>query len=153
VELLVDSPEAMRASGAALGRVAAPGDVVGLCGDLGSGKTTFVQGLAEGLGAGAATSPTFTLIHEYLGGRLALYHADLYRLDRVEELEDVGLDDIYRQDGVAAVEWMDKLPGPAPSDWLEVKLEVAGAGRRLVIVPHGSASTALRDRWLGELGA
>jgi tRNA threonylcarbamoyladenosine biosynthesis protein TsaE len=148
VELLVDSPEAMRAHGAALARVAAPGDVVGLVGDLGAGKTTFVQGLAEGLGAGPATSPTFTLIHVYAGGRLVLYHADLYRLDRPEELEDVGLDDIYRQDGLAAVEWMDKLPNAAPADWLEIRLEVAGKGRRLRARAHGPQSSELLNRWL-----
>lgn len=149
MELLVDTADAMRAHGAALGRVAAAGDVIGLCGDLGAGKTTFVQGLAEGLGAGPATSPTFTLIHVYSGGRLVLYHADLYRLDRPEELEDVGLDDIYRQDGVAAVEWMDKLPNAAPTDWLELRLEVAPSGRRLTATPHGPQSTALLTRWLG----
>jgi len=146
VELLVDTPEATRALGAALGRVAAAGDVVGLCGDLGAGKTTLVQGIAEGLGAGPATSPTFTLIHVYAGGRLVLYHADLYRLDRPEELEDVGLDDIYRQDGVAAVEWMDKLPGAAPADWLEVRLEVIPNGRRLTATAHGPQSLALLGR-------
>ena len=149
MELAIDSPEAMRAVGAALGRIARAGDVVGLVGDLGSGKTTFVQGLADGLGAAPATSPTFTLIHIYAGGRLVLHHADLYRLDRAEELEDVGLDDIYRQDGVAAVEWIDKIPGAAPDDWLEVRLQVAGDGRRLRAAAHGPSSRSLLERWEG----
>jgi tRNA threonylcarbamoyladenosine biosynthesis protein TsaE len=151
VELTIATPEAMRARAAALGRVCAPGDVIGLSGDLGAGKTTFVQGLAAGLGAGEATSPTFTLIHVHAGGRLTLYHADLYRLDRIEELEDVGLDDIYRQDGVAAVEWIDKIPGAAPADWLEIRLDVVDPGRRLRATAHGADARALLERWQSAL--
>jgi len=150
VDVTLDSPEALRALAAALGQVCAPGDVIGLVGDLGAGKTTFVQGLAAGLGAGDATSPTFTLIHVYAGGRLVLYHADLYRLERAAELEDVGLDDIFRQDGVAAVEWIDKIPGAAPDDWLEIRLEVAGEGRRLQATSHGPRAGELLARW-GQL--
>ena len=150
MEVTIDSPKAMRARARALGRVCAAGDVIGLCGDLGAGKTTFVQGLAEGLGTQPATSPTFTLIHVYRGGRLVLHHADLYRLERPEELEDVGLDDIYRQDGVAAVEWIDKIPGAAPDDWLEIQLTVTAGGRRLRALAHGPAAGSLLDRWQSE---
>ena len=88
-----------------------PGDVVLLHGELGSGKTAFVKGLAEGLGIARdeVSSPTFTLVQEYRGGRLTLVHVDLYRLNDPREVDDLGLDEIA-VDGVLAVEWADKLP-------------------------------------------
>ncbi|MCC7417183.1 MAG: tRNA (adenosine(37)-N6)-threonylcarbamoyltransferase complex ATPase subunit type 1 TsaE [Acidobacteria bacterium] len=102
---------------AAVGRLVAarlePGSVVLLCGDLGAGKTAFVKGLAEGLGVPPeeVSSPTFTLVQEYRGGRLLLYHVDLYRLNDPREIEDLGLDEIAA-DGVLAVEWAEKWPRP-----------------------------------------
>jgi tRNA threonylcarbamoyladenosine biosynthesis protein TsaE len=86
------------------------GDVLLLSGNLGAGKTAFVRGLAEGLGiaADAVNSPTFTLVHEYAGGRLTLYHADLYRLDRAATTE-LGLEEMGVADGVLAIEWPDRL--------------------------------------------
>ena len=102
------------------------GAVVLLYGDLGAGKTAFVRGLAEGLGIPdeEVSSPTFTLIQEYRGGRLPLFHADLYRLDDPREIEELGLDEIGR-DGVLAIEWAEKLPR-----------RVAGAVR--VSIEHGA---------------
>ena len=86
------------------------GDVLLLSGNLGAGKTTFVRGLAEGLGIDPreVSSPTFTIVHEYRGGRLTLYHADLYRLERTAT-EDVGLEEMGAADGVLAIEWPDRL--------------------------------------------
>jgi tRNA threonylcarbamoyladenosine biosynthesis protein TsaE len=101
------------AAGRELAQALPPGSIVLVSGDLGAGKTAFVRGLAEGLGIDPAevTSPTFTLIQEYSGGRLPLYHVDLYRLES-NEVNDLGLDDLTLEGGVTAVEWPDRLPRP-----------------------------------------
>jgi tRNA threonylcarbamoyladenosine biosynthesis protein TsaE len=111
------------------------GDVVLLFGDLGAGKTAFVKGLAEGLGVPAdqVSSPTFTLVQEYRGGRLPLFHVDLYRLDDPREVDDLGLDEIAA-DGVLAIEWAEKLPR-ATSGAIVVRIEHGdGDTRRLTVV-------------------
>ncbi|MGA3171754.1 MAG: tRNA (adenosine(37)-N6)-threonylcarbamoyltransferase complex ATPase subunit type 1 TsaE [Chthoniobacteraceae bacterium] len=98
-----------------------PGDVLALTGGLGSGKTQWVKGLAAGLGSPAAvTSPTFTLIHEYPGGRLPLFHIDCYRLDSPGELLAIGIDDYLDGAGVLAIEWADKFPDlmPPAARWI-----------------------------------
>jgi tRNA threonylcarbamoyladenosine biosynthesis protein TsaE len=97
------------------------GDVLALVGDLGAGKTQWVKGLAAGLGSDApVTSPTFTLIHEYAGGRVPLYHVDCYRLESAAELLGIGLDDYLDGSGVLAIEWADKFPEliPATARWV-----------------------------------
>ncbi|MBI4886397.1 MAG: tRNA (adenosine(37)-N6)-threonylcarbamoyltransferase complex ATPase subunit type 1 TsaE [Acidobacteria bacterium] len=102
----------------------AAGDVVLLSGTLGAGKTAFVRGLASGLGIdpGEVSSPTFTLVHEYRGGRLTLYHADLYRLDRAAA-DDLGLEEMGCADGVLAIEWPDRLTYEMPGA-LTVNLDI-----------------------------
>lgn len=98
------------------------GDVLALAGDLGAGKTQFAKGIAAGLGVEAeVTSPTFTLIHEYPGGRLPLYHIDLYRLELEEEALKIGIDDYLAGDGVTIVEWADKFSGLMPPNAQNVR--------------------------------
>jgi tRNA threonylcarbamoyladenosine biosynthesis protein TsaE len=106
------------------------GDVLALCGDLGAGKTHFVKGLAAALApAAAVTSPTFTLIHEYLGGRLPLYHFDFYRLEDEDEALKIGLDEYLDGDGVCVIEWADKFPHllPAQTRWYRFTHRADGA--------------------------
>ncbi len=125
-------------AGAALGRTLRPGDVVALCGDLGAGKTQFVKGLVRGIGAAeaAVTSPTFTLIHEYPGGPFPVFHADLYRLESVEEAFGIGLEDYFDREGVTAIEWADKFPEliPGGARWIRLRL---GNGNEREIVELG----------------
>jgi tRNA threonylcarbamoyladenosine biosynthesis protein TsaE len=119
------------------------GDIVRLYGDLGAGKTAFVKGLAEGLGVPGdeVSSPTFTLVQEYRGGRLTLFHVDLYRLDDPREIVDLGLDEIAL-DGILAIEWAEKLDGAArldPSRYVEVRIaHGAGDVRDIDVRSHGS---------------
>jgi tRNA threonylcarbamoyladenosine biosynthesis protein TsaE len=150
MDRMVEEAEGMFALGEALGRLVAPGDALGLDGDLGAGKTVFVQGLAAGVGyEGAVTSPTFTLLHIYRGGRLTLAHADLYRLERVAELEDIGLEEHFGGDTVTAVEWAGKLPGVMPADTLWLELQVTGPTTRKVTFRSTGPRSAELLRALG----
>jgi len=117
-----------------LGTTLNAGDVLLLSGDLGSGKTTFVRGLAQGLGIdpGQVSSPTFTLLHEYRGGRLTLYHADLYRLERAAT-DDLGLEEIGVRDGVLAIEWPDRL-SHAMANARTIRLEIVHDVRRRITI-------------------
>jgi tRNA threonylcarbamoyladenosine biosynthesis protein TsaE len=123
IELIVARPEDMRALGEALAGVLIAGDVVALTGDLGAGKTTLVQGAARGLGVtdDAVTSPTFTLVREYRG-RWPVYHVDVYRLDRIQEVIDLGFEELLDPDGVTFIEWGDAIEGLLPEGHLEVEL-------------------------------
>jgi len=111
-----------------------PDDVVLLSGDLGAGKTAFVKGLAEGLGVPPedVSSPTFALIQEYRGGRLTLYHIDLYRLEP-REVGDLGLEEIVRSGGVVAIEWPDRWLDP-PSDSVRVDLRATVEDEREITI-------------------
>ena len=108
------------------------GEVILLSGNLGAGKTAFVRGLAAGLEIEPedVSSPTFTLVHEYRGGRLTLYHADLYRLDKVAT-EDLGLEEMGVSDGVLAIEWPDRLAHSVPGA-REVRIEIVDENTRLI---------------------
>ena len=113
--IISHSPAETFAFGEQVAEGVRPGDVLALSGDLGAGKTHFVKGLAAGLGIVAAvTSPTFTLIHEYPGGRLPLFHFDFYRLDSEDDLLRIGFDDYLDAGGVLAIEWAEKFPALLP---------------------------------------
>lgn len=149
IRLTSSSPAQTQAFGRALGIEARPGDCVGLLGDLGAGKTLCVQGVALGVAVPPSlrvTSPTFTLVNEYRGGRLPLYHADLYRIEREIELDEIGLDDLIRRgDGLVVIEWADRYP-VLPGDALRVAIEVRGeAERGFELRPGGARSAALAD--------
>jgi tRNA threonylcarbamoyladenosine biosynthesis protein TsaE len=120
------SPEETEAAGEQLGRGLKSSDVVALTGELGAGKTCFVQGLVRGLGVGApATSPTFVLINEYRG-RLPVHHVDAFRTAGLNELMELGLPELFDEDGVTVVEWADKLIPLLPSRTIHV--DIAGVG-------------------------
>jgi tRNA threonylcarbamoyladenosine biosynthesis protein TsaE len=115
--LISHSPAETEALGAEWGRVAERGLVIGLSGELGAGKTQLVKGLARGLGITARVhSPTFTLVNEYGGGRLRLFHLDLYRLETPEQIHAAGLEDYLQPDGVTVVEWAERWPGEMTND-------------------------------------
>jgi tRNA threonylcarbamoyladenosine biosynthesis protein TsaE len=131
VDLYVPSPERMRAFGRALGRVAQPGDRFLLEGPFGAGKTTFVQGLAEGLDvATPVSSPSFVIETQHRG-RLMLYHVDLYRLERVEPELLENLEEHLYGDGVTAVEWSERLPDDLRDGASTLRFETEGDGRRV----------------------
>src|SRR5262249_37793678 len=112
------------------------GDAIALVGDLGAGKTTLTAGLCRALGAGLASSPTFSLVNEYPGGRLVVWHVDLYRIEREAELVELGLDDILGDPrGVCLVEWADRFAVMPPD---HLRLELAHAGERRTLTAAGS---------------
>lgn len=128
------------AVGERLAGTLSPGDLVLLEGDLGAGKTAFVRGLARGLGASAdeVTSPTFTLVQEYRGGRMVLFHADLYRLVP-PEVEELGLDEMIATGGVLAVEWPERWRDRPPIAY-EVRIDHAGDNRRVITIATGTCA-------------
>jgi tRNA threonylcarbamoyladenosine biosynthesis protein TsaE len=140
--ITTNSEKDTSAAGERLAGVLEAGDVVLLFGELGAGKTAFVRGLAQGLGAPPddVSSPTFTLVQEYRGGRLPLYHVDLYRLEPAE-IADLGLDELIEGDGVVAIEWADRWRD-RPHDAIEVTIRDAGDSRRTIAtgVRTGSAN-------------
>ena len=136
VTLITEHTADTQALGAALGRRVRSGTVITLTGDLGSGKTTLVQGLARGLRVPPdlyVTSPSYTLINEY-PGRHRLYHVDLYRLVDPYELEDIGLADLLAGDGVVAIEWAERLPAGWLTSYLHIHLKFIGDAQRQITV-------------------
>ena len=110
MQYITNSPAETEAIGAALGKILTPGTVIAYRGDLGAGKTAFTRGLAKGLGCREiVTSPTYTIVNEYLGGRLPLFHFDMYRLRSADDLWDIGWEDYLDRGGVCAVEWSENV--------------------------------------------
>jgi tRNA threonylcarbamoyladenosine biosynthesis protein TsaE len=138
LETISRSPEQTRKLGQRLGELAQPGDVVLLVGSLGAGKTCLTQGIAWGLGVvDYTTSPSFVLMREYRG-RLPLYHIDLYRLERVAEVADLGLDDYLYGRGMCVVEWADRALSLMPPEHLLIELTyLSPRRRRLCLEPQG----------------
>lgn len=152
MRLVSRSPEETRGHAAALARAVRGGLVVALVGPLGSGKTVFAKGLAEGLGIDPrrVASPTFVIASEYplARGPLARFvHADLYRLERPEELEAAGLLDWLDPHTLVAVEWADRFPEALPGDRLEVRFGGGPQGRVLEVEARGPAAAAALERW------
>jgi tRNA threonylcarbamoyladenosine biosynthesis protein TsaE len=143
---------ATKAIGRAVAMLVRPGDVLLLAGELGTGKTVFTQGLAEGLEVrDLVTSPTFTLVHRH-DGRVPLFHLDVYRLDRVGELADLGIDEVLDAGGVVAIEWGDVVAAEMPIDRLEVRFAFGDGynDRAIELTPTGTRWPA-RWRTLREL--
>lgn len=133
------SPAQTRRLGAQIAKQLKPGDVVALTGAIGAGKTTFVKGLAQGLGvpADAVSSPSFVLVREY-SGRIPLYHADLFRLEGLPEAMTVGLEEYYEAQGVTVIEWGMQIPAVLPNEFLEICFKVTDSKtRQLKLIPHG----------------
>lgn len=145
------------ALGEVLGRLAEAGDFLALYGDLGAGKTRLTQGILRGLGVpSGGRSPTFTLINEYQGGRLPIYHMDAYRLSRPEELLDIGAEEYFYGEGLTVLEWADRVAEILPADRLDIRITAPGGSagdegdggsdrrlRRLCFTAHGTRHTQL----------
>lgn len=153
------SPAESLRAGEALGRLVQPGDLVALCGELGSGKTLFVRGLAAGLGCAPddVHSPSFTLVNEYACARAEarwrLAHIDLYRLRSADEVPGIGWDEYMGPRYIVAVEWAERAQGYLSQDHLRVRLEARGAERRRVSAQAtGPRSARVLREWLTTLG-
>ncbi len=148
------SADETQAVAARLATLLRPGDVLTLSGDLGAGKTTFTRGLVAALGipAQAVTSPTFTLLHEYRGGRLPVYHADAYRLTNPADADEIGLTEVIDAgDGVAVIEWAERIFAALPAERLEIALEDTDSGgedsRVITFTGRGERWANLAQEW------
>lgn len=133
-----NSPEQTEALGQALGKRLVGGEIIAYTGDLGAGKTAFTRGLAKGLGITmAVTSPTYTLVNEYSGGRLELFHFDMYRLNSSDDLFDIGWEDYLLRGGVCAVEWSENV-ADAMENVIWVRIQNRGENERSITIEGGS---------------
>ena len=137
MEFITNCPEQTEAVGEALGKILHSGTIVAYQGDLGAGKTAFTRGLARGLGASeAVTSPTYTIVNEYLSGRIPLFHFDMYRLSCADDLWDIGWEDYLERGGVCAVEWSENVT-EAMENAIFVRLEKTGDSSRRITIEGG----------------
>ena len=137
MEFITNSPEETEQVGMALGQVLTPGTVLAYTGDLGAGKTAFTRGLARGLGASdMVTSPTYTIVNEYLSGRMPLFHFDMYRLSCADDLWDIGWEDYLERGGVCAVEWSENV-ADAMEDAITVCIQKLGEDSRKITITGG----------------
>ena len=137
MQFTTNSPTQTEEIGAALGKIIEPGTVIAYRGDLGAGKTAFTRGLAKGLGCSEiVTSPTYTIVNEYLGGRIPLFHFDMYRLRSSDDLFDIGWEDYLDRGGVCAVEWSENVDD-AMEDALYITIEKLGEDARRITIEGG----------------
>ena len=137
MEFITNSPIETESVGEALGKVLQPGSILAYEGDLGAGKTAFTRGLARGLGATEqVTSPTYTIVNEYLSGRMPLFHFDMYRLASSDDLWDIGWEDYLERGGVCAVEWSENV-ADAMEDAITVCIRKLGEDSRKIIITGG----------------
>ena len=144
-------PEETRTLGQKLAKLLKPGDNLALTGNLGSGKTTFTKGLAKGLGVKNpeyVNSPSFVLMREY-EGKAKLYHFDLYRLDDLEDIEYIGIQEYLNGDGITAIEWADKMEVLLPAEYLEITITIKDREKRLFTLrPHGKRYDNIVSRYI-----
>lgn len=137
MEFITHSPEETEKIGEALAKSLQPGTILAYRGDLGAGKTAFTRGLARGLGCKeTVTSPTYTIVNEYLGGRLPLFHFDMYRLASSDDLWDIGWEDYLDREGVCAVEWSENV-ADAMENAVTVTIEKLGETTRRITIEGG----------------
>ena len=137
MEYITNSPAETEKIGAALGKIIPPGTVIAYRGDLGAGKTAFTRGLARGLGSSEmVTSPTYTIVNEYLGGRCPLFHFDMYRLASSDDLWDIGWEDYLDRNGICAVEWSENVED-AMEDAVVITIEKLGEDSRQITIEGG----------------
>ena len=137
MEFITHSPAETEQIGSALGKLLPPGTVIAYEGDLGAGKTAFTRGLAKGLGCKElVTSPTYTIVNEYLGGRLPLFHFDMYRLASSDDLWDIGWEDYLERGGICAVEWSENV-ADAMECAICVTIEKTGEASRRITIEGG----------------
>ena len=138
MQFITNAPEETEALGEKLAKLLRPGTVLAYLGDLGAGKTAFTRGLARGLGCReTVTSPTYTIVNEYLGSRLPLFHFDMYRLTSSDDLWDIGWEDYLDRQGVCAVEWSENVP-EAMHGALTVRIEKLGDSVRRITIDGGA---------------
>ena len=139
MQFITNSPLETEAIGAALSKILTPGSVIAYRGDLGAGKTAFTRGLARGLGVDdPVTSPTYTIVNEYLGGRMPLFHFDMYRLHSADDLWDIGWEDYLERGGICAVEWSENVRD-ALEDPITVTIEKLGEDTRRITIEGGES--------------
>ena len=137
MEFITNSPAETEEIGASLGKIIKPGTVIAYRGDLGAGKTAFTRGLARGLGSTElVTSPTYTIVNEYLGGRCPLFHFDMYRLASSDDLWDIGWEDYLDRNGICAVEWSENVED-ALEDPIIITIEKLGEESRRITIEGG----------------
>ena len=142
MEFLTHSPVETETVGTALGKILTPGTILAYEGDLGAGKTAFTRGLARGLGCtDMVTSPTYTIVNEYLSGRMPLFHFDMYRLRSSDDLFDIGWEDYLDRGGVCAVEWSENVRD-AMENAIVVRIEKTGDESRRITIEGGDCLAA-----------